>query len=341
MDRTGTDFSDLPFISTDLPGLGGRIKARPEDFQVEEIPLYEPAGDGPHLYLTLRRSGLTTRQVVEDLAGRFGVSVGAVGYAGLKDKEAVTTQTFSLETSLGEDEARDRAADEKWEILTVARHRNKLKVGHLLGNRFTVVLRDQTGGLDQARAIAGRLRESGLPNYFGPQRFGQSGGNAADGLEILRSGRKAGRGWRDKFMLSALQSFIYNHYLALRIRRGLFETILTGDVCKKYATGGLFVSEDGNIETERLRAGELSHTGPIFGSKMKAAAGPAGELEAEALAELNLSPAEAARAGAGDRRLSRLLIPELAVSEVEGGLSFCFALPKGAYATSVMREFIK
>lgn len=308
---------------------------------MEEIPLYEPFGDGPHIYLTLRRSGLTTRQMVDDLALRFGLSAGAIGYAGLKDKDAVTTQTFSLESPLNDQEVVAKTANAIWEVLAVSRHRNKLKVGHLLGNRFVVVLRGPAGDLNQAQAIAERLRSGGVPNYFGPQRFGQGGDNAAAGLELLRSGRKPGRNWRDKFLLSALQSLIFNHYLALRLKRGLFETVLTGDVCKKYATGGLFVSEDGAVETERLRAGELSHTGPIFGAKMKAALGWAAKLEAEALAELELSPVEAVRAGAGDRRLGRLLIPDLAVNEVEEGLSFTFALPKGAYATSVMREFIK
>lgn len=308
---------------------------------MEEIPLYEPSGDGPHLYLTLRRSGLTTRQVVDELARRFGLLAGAIGYAGLKDKEAVTTQTFSLESPLGDQDVAVKTADAPWEVLAVGRHRNKLKVGHLLGNRFVVVLRGPEGDLDQALTIAERLRSGGVPNYFGPQRFGQEGDNAAVGLDLLRSGRKPGRNWRNKFLLSALQSLIFNHYLALRLKRGLFETVLTGDVCKKYATGGLFVSEDGVVETERLRAGELSHTGPIFGAKMKAALGPAADLEAEALAELELCPVEAARAGAGDRRLGRLLIPDLTVNEAEGGLSFSFALPKGAYATSVMREFIK
>lgn len=334
------DFDGLPYISSDLPGLGGRIKDSAEDFRVEELPLYEPSGDGPHIYLTLRRSGLTTRQVAEELARRFGVSTGAVGYAGLKDKEAVTTQTFSLESNLDPKIVEVKAGGD-WEILAISRHRNKLKVGHLLGNRFVIVLREPEGGLNQALTIAERLRVAGVPNYFGPQRFGQAGDNAANGLKLLKAGRRPGRDWHDKFLLSALQSLIYNYYLALRLKRGLFETVLTGDICKKYATGGLFVSEDGSLETERLRAGELSHAGPIFGAKMKAAVGPAAELEAGALADLCLTPVEAGRAGTGDRRLNRLLIPDLTVAEVEGGLVFSFTLPKGAYATSVMREFIK
>lgn len=331
---------NLPYLSADLPGLGGRIKARPEHFVVEEIPLYEASGQGPHLYLTIRRAGLTTRQVVEDLARRFKLPSAAVGYAGLKDKQAVTVQTFSLPLASAEEEVRRLGEGAPWEIVSVSRHQNKLKVGHLLGNRFTIVLSEARGGPAEAGAIAERLKVSGVPNYFGEQRFGEAGDNPAEALKLLRSGGKA-RGWRDKFLMSALQSFIYNYYLSLRIERGLFRTVLTGDVCKKYATGGLFTSEDGAVETGRLEAGELSHTGPIFGSKMMPAKGAAAELEAGALAGLELSLDEAARTGSGDRRANRLLIPDLTAAEGEEGLVFTFSLPKGAYATSVMREFMR
>ena len=329
---------DLPYLSGDLPGVGGIIKATAAHFVVDELPLYEASGQGPHLYLTLRRTGLTTRQVVDDLARRFKQPAGGIGYAGLKDKWAVTTQTFSLPVAMEEAEARALCEGAPWEVLAVSRHQNKLKVGHLLGNRFTVVLSQPTGTLAQAQAIIDRLRATGLPNYFGEQRFGEAGDNPEEALKLLQKDQKA-RGWRDKFLMSALQSLIFNYYLTLRINRGLFQTVLTGDVCKKYATGGLFTSEDGEVETERLRAGELTFTGPLFGSKVTRAKGPAGELEDEALAGLGLSEEQAARTGVGDRRAGRLLIPDLAASEHEDGLVFTFALPKGAYATTVMREF--
>ncbi len=166
---------NLPYVSHDLPGLGGRIKARPEHFAVEEIPLYEASGAGPHLYLTLRRLGLTTREVVDKLAARYGHPAAAVGYASLKDKDALTTQTFSLPVDLSEKEARAIAQDGPWELLAVGRHQNKLKVGHLLGNRFTIVLSGAEKGLPEARAIVERLKSVGVLNYFGEQRFGRGG----------------------------------------------------------------------------------------------------------------------------------------------------------------------
>lgn len=331
---------DQPYLSGDLPAVGGKIKAEAAHFVVEELPLYEASGQGPHLYLTLRRTGLTTRQVVDELSRRFKQPAGAIGYAGLKDKWAVTTQTFSLPVALGEAEVLSLCEGAPWEMVAVSRHQNKLKVGHLLGNRFTVVLSGPTGSLAEAQAIIDRLLETGLPNYFGEQRFGEAGDNPEEALKLLQKDQKA-RGWRDKFLMSALQSFIFNYYLSLRIKRGLFQKILTGDICKKYATGGLFTSEDGQVETERLKVGELTFTGPLFGSKVMRAKGEAGELESEALAGLGLSEEEAARTGVGDRRAGRLLIPDLAVFEHDAGLVFTFALPKGAYATTVMREFMR
>ena len=337
---TESGIADLPFITADLAGVGGGIKEKAEHFVVEEIPLYEPDGQGPHVYLTLKRAGLTTREVVDELAAGFEIAARDIGYAGLKDKQAISTQTFSLPVSLSDDEIMARLRNPAWGVVSVSRHKNKLKVGHLLGNRFTIVLSGSNGDIDQALAIAEHLKTAGVPNYFGEQRFGKDGDNMAAGLKLLKSGRRP-KNWRDKFLLSALQSFIYNHYLALRIKGGLFSTVLTGDVCKKHATGGLFVSENGQVETERLRAGELTHTGPIFGSKMKRALDTAGELESRALSEIDLTEDEAAKTGLGDRRANRLLVNELTVDKGADGLVFSFALPKGAYATSVMREFIK
>lgn len=325
-------------LAADLPGVGGKLKDRPEHFVVEEIPLYQAQGEGPHLYLTLRRAGLTTRQVVDELARRYGQPGDSIGYAGLKDKEAVTIQTFSLALAVSEGEARRLSEGAPWELIAVNRHQNKLKVGHLLGNRFTIILSEPHGSLDQALAIVARLQETGVPNYFGQQRFGRDGDNFAAGLDFLKSGRKP-RSWRDKFLLSALQSFVYNFYLSRRIDQGLFLKVVGGDICKKYATGGLFTSEDGEAETARLTAGELSHTGPIFGAKMMKPLGEAAEMERQALAELDLTAEELARAGVGDRRQNRLLIPDLQISPHEEGLRLSFSLPKGAYATTVLQEF--
>lgn len=340
--------TELPYITADLEGLGGRLKASPADFKVEELPLYQPEGQGPHVYIRLGRAGLGTRETAAWLAALFKTDLVNIGYAGLKDKNALTFQDFSLLTALSPNQAA-AAVNQAGGGLTAAplgRHRNKLKVGHLLGNRFTIVLRGlkepAAQALPRARELAGRLKNLGLPNYFGPQRFGYDGGNAAEARSLLaRQGQK--RGWRDKFLCSALQSAIYNAYLAARIRRGAFMEIHPGDICKKLATGGLFTAADGPGETKRLRAGEITSTGPIFGRKMKAAAGEPGLWEEAALAEEGLSLAAARALGTGDRRPNRIIPDGLQLAEgpAEDSLIFKFSLPKGSYATVLMREFIK
>ena len=333
---------ELAYIN-EGPGLGGQLKQSPQHFVVEEIPLYEASGHGPHLYLSLRRKGLTTRQVVELLAKLFKLSSGDIGYAGLKDKNALTTQFFSLPLDVQLDaEVPKILQDTPLELLLQGRHQNKLKVGHLIGNRFTLILTEAHGSLEEALALAEILKEKGVPNYFGPQRFGHDGDNFEIGLKILKAGKKA-RSFQDKFLLSSLQAFIYNHYLTARVRQNIFDKIILGDICKKYQTGGLFVSEDDAVESSRLANGEITHTGPIFGQKMKLCQHAAYDFEMAALSCLGISFEDMKNAGVGDRRPNRLLLHDLKVDTTpqSGELKFTFSLPKGAYATTVMREFIK
>jgi tRNA pseudouridine13 synthase len=333
----------LPLITPELPGIGGRIKAEPAHFRVEELPLYQPSGQGAHLYLRLERSGLTTRQAVERLAAEFGVRAGEIGYAGLKDKQAVTVQSFSLPAAgLEPGAAARRAQGLGFAVHGAALHGNKLKRGHLLGNRFRVLISgvapDAACG---AQAIARAVAQRGLPNFFGPQRFGAEGDNAEAGRQALL-GRGPRQKWLRKLALSACQSELFNRWLARRMARGEFATLLSGDVAKKTDTGGIFVVEDAAAEQPRLEAGEITYTGPMFGAKMRAAQGPAGEHESAILAEEGLEPALFKRAGlAGARRPARLLVGEMALEPAAEGLWLGFVLPKGAYATTLLREFTK
>ena len=184
---------DLPFYTADLPGIGGRLKAHLEDFFVEELPRYAPSGQGSHCYISVEKRGISTLQAVNLLARALGRRAIDIGYAGLKDTRAVARQTFSVE---GETEARLRALElPHMRILQVARHQNKLQIGHLAGNRFTIKIRhpdwDKPGGAvsgaeAQTRAVLDRLERSGVPNFFGPQRFGQRGNNHELGRVLLR-----------------------------------------------------------------------------------------------------------------------------------------------------------
>lgn len=337
----------LPTITPDLPGIGGTLKQTPEHFVVEEIPLYEASGDGDHLYVNLTRRGWNTRDVVTALARIFGLHADDIGFAGLKDRQALTTQTFSLLRVPAEDAAIRIGAELPFQVNWVSRHRNKLRTGHLLGNRFAVFVAGVApDALPRAEAIAAALRTRGLPNFFGVQRFGQDGDNALRGREALL-GRGPRQRWLRRFLISAFQSDLFNRYLVQRINLGAFDHLLAGDVAKKHGTGGLFVVEDLEREQPRFQAGEISFTGPLFGAKMKAAAAEAAALEADIWAQAAVPLQAFKKADVdGGRRLGRLLLEQIeldasALLAANGGLWLRFTLPKGAYATVVLREFMK
>ena len=180
----------LPFLTEDYPGTGGRIKAEPEDFVVEEIPLYEPGGEGQHVYVGLEKQGLSTYQAISAIARRLGIPTRGIGYAGLKDARAVTRQTISID---GVEPARVEALDLPGiKILWVDRHRNKLKMGHLAGNRFTIRVRDVDNEAQaKAEAVLDELGRRGVPNYFGEQRFGMRRNTHRLGWAMLRGDANA------------------------------------------------------------------------------------------------------------------------------------------------------
>lgn len=336
--------TELPFVSAGLAGIGGSLKEEPEHFVVEEIPLYTPQGSGDHIYLRVRRKGWNTRDLQKSLAGLFGMPPTGVGYAGLKDKNALATQTFSLNLKdLDPEQAAEQVrAELPVEVLEAGRHANKLKTGHLLGNSFHILVSGAAPDAgEKARAIARVLAEKGVANYFGEQRFGMRGDNAAQGREIL-NGKGPRKKWLRKLLLSAWQSELFNAWLAARIQDGLFEKLLSGDVAKKTDTGGMFEVEDLERESARFEQGEISYTGPIYGYKMRKALDQAGERESQLLSAEGVDKEMMAKAGLkGTRRPARLMVDGLEMEETPQGMLFSFALPKGSYATALLREFMK
>jgi len=372
---TPPDLSQLlPFATAGLPGIGGSLRASLDAFVVEELPLYEPSGEGPHLYVRFTKENLTTREVKEGLERLFGLPSGSVGYAGLKDKAARTTQTVSIPVNVASPGMEEQMAQRITEALPIQvhwakLHRNKLKVGHLLGNRFQIVVADIAlplpEALARAEAIAQELRRLGVPNYFGPQRFGGHGDNAQVGYELLIGKKRLRDQWLRRFLISGYQSYLSNRVLALRLQRGAYAQLLAGDIAKKHATGGIFDVEDLAAEQPRFEAQEISFTLPMFGTKMRRAHAEAAALEAEVEAETGITDAQwkAARIE-GTRRIGRLLLPDLSVepysysigsADTHGdgsashrpdaversAVQFSFTLPKGGFATSVLREFMK
>jgi tRNA pseudouridine13 synthase len=325
-----------------MPGTGGELVASPEHFVVEELSLYEPCGAGEHVHLTIRREGWTTRDVQRALAAAFDLRERDVGCAGQKDKAARATQAFSLPIPAGsaEEIAARAAAATGFEVLSAGRHVNKLRRGHLAGNRFAILLAGVgAGALERARGIAARLADLGAPNFFGPQRLGPGGRNARRGRKRL--GERAGS-WIARMELSAWQSELFNTWLAERMRRFGLDAILVGDVARKEATGGLFEVEDTAAERPRAARREISATGPIYGSRMRWATGDPGDLERDILAASGIETAALARSRLpGSRRPARVFPSELAIEPAAEGLRLRFRLPKGAFATVVAREFTK
>ncbi|WP_261663914.1 tRNA pseudouridine(13) synthase TruD [Deinococcus sp. Marseille-Q6407] len=318
-------------------GTGGQLRRELADFQVEELPLYPPSDEGEHLMIHLRKSDHTTAHVIRELSRQLRVKDRDIGSAGQKDRHAVTTQWLSLPAAA---ESRlPHFALEGVEILETARHTSKLGLGHLQGNRFRVQVRGAPGTAEQAAARLRELEVQGIPNYFGPQRFGLGGLNATEGVRVLR-GESAIRDPRLKrFLVSSLQSSVFNAYLSLRLERGLFDRLLVGDRAKKHTTGGEFWVDD-PAESERAERGEVSALGNLFGKKSKPLRAAGGELEQAALDRLGLDPAELT-ALRGDLRLTRVFFLEAPQLTPEpDGYTVQFALPRGSFATAVLHELM-
>jgi len=336
----------LPFVTADLPGSGGRIKAAPEDFRVEEQPAYLPQGSGPHLWLLAEKRGLTTRDLARALARALSVQEREVGYAGQKDKAAVTRQWLSLPVARDPDPA--ALCGEGWRVLSASRHQNKLRLGHARGNRFEVAVRGGDPG--RARAAARALGARGLANFFGPQRFGAEGRNAAIGKALL-TGRGdvpgAAQALRDRFLrrlcISAWQSELFNQWLAERLADGLLDRALQGDVMKKLQSGGVFVCQDPAADGPRVAAFEISPAGPLFGHRLREAEGPAREREERLLVASGVTAADLRRGGGeaeGTRRPGRLPVA-VEIEPLSDGYWARFELPSGSYATVVVGELTK
>lgn len=333
-----------PLLTPDLPGCGGTIRARDEDFEVEEVPSYEPSGAGDHLFLWVEKRGLAPEFFARRIAQKLNISPGAVGTAGLKDRHAVTRQWVSVPKECEPNVA--RLDGDGVRVLKTGRHENKLKPGHLRGNRFRILVRDpDRGATDAVAAALDRIRTQGLPNFYGPQRFGHDGGTVDLGLKCLagQAPRRI-RPFLYRFALSAVQSLLFNDYLARRMRDGLYRTVLDGDVMAKWPAGGLFVAADVAAEQARFDAKETVTAGPMFGKKTFPAGGPAAAREAEVLRENDLSIDSFGGFGKlvlGTRRHNLVYLDDLAAGWEPDGLRLSFTLPAGCYATVLLREVMK
>ena len=346
-----------------------RIKAEPEDFVVEELPLYEPGGSGTHTYFWIEKRGLNSHDAVRRIAEVLGKRAADGGLAGLKDARAVSRQWISFEHVK---EGLDKAAaiqDEKLRVLKVSSHGNKLKMGHLRGNRFIIRLRPiadcglqiaywQQPVLDRAIIVFETLSRKGIPNYFGEQRFGRGGNNAALGKLLVQgdvpgfeaAAKAAGVRFQDRklrnLLVNAFQSELFNQILSRRMPD--IGRIEAGDLACLHRNGAVFAvatAEDAQREQPRADAFEISPSGPLFGEKSILAEGRPGEIERDVLAASEVKAADFSRREAerqpGARRSLRIAFlepPE--TSRDESGILLRFALPSGAYATVVLNEIM-
>jgi tRNA pseudouridine13 synthase len=341
--------SNLPYLTSPDLKIAGRLKTECADFVVEEVPAYEPSGEGEHLYLWMEKTDRSAEQLIAHIARTLKMRRDDVGMAGLKDRFAVTRQWVSVPVKYAPNVVH---LDSQWfKVLKQVRHRNKLHTGHTRGNRFDLLLRDVVENAEEtARTIAQAIEHSGVPNYFGEQRFGIADETLNLGLELL-AGKKTAQDIpiaRRKFLvrlaISAVQSAVFNEVLARRIEAGTVHTVREGDVMQVRASGGCFVVEDVAREQERLDRREISPTGPLFGLKLLAARGIPLEEEMSALAAFDLHPESFAgfsRVAAGARRALLTWPQDLEILPDPLGLRVKMQLPPGVYATTVLREFMK
>jgi tRNA pseudouridine13 synthase len=312
-------------------GAGGAWKQSPEDFEVVEIPLVAPTGEGEHQWLRVRKIGLTTLDVVGALSRASGVRPDAVGYSGLKDRLATTTQDFTI---LGGEPV--TALPEGMTILATGRTTRRLRVGQLRGNHFTIHVRG--GDATIATERIARLRDTGMPNYYGVQRVG--GDAPLEGRAILRGGGPRLRFDQLKFALSAWQSELFNRVLAERGPRRL-----SGDLVIDRADA--LGPDDGDPDPSDPDAGTRVDTrglptGPMFGPRMRWPEGEARALEEAVLAAERLPPGALERFGKltqGTRRALWVAV-EADVEPTPAGFRLRFMLPAGSYATVLLEEVL-
>ena len=319
--------------------MSGRIRVHAEDFVVDEIPLFEPAGEGDHVMLLIRKRGLNTREVAGRLARQAGVPIREVGFAGLKDRVAVTTQWFSLH--LPDDTGMDWEAldGDDLQVLARRRHRWKLQRGDLKGNRFRLLVRELAGDEARLASLLEAIRRNGVPNYFGEQRFGRDCANLVRAQSMF-----AGEYIRDRHLrglyLSAARSFLFNMVLSRRVELACWDAPLPGDALMLADSGVLSATGADNPDTTRRVAnGELHPTGPLWGKGFVPVSGEAARLEREILAAFSGWRKGLERAGMKHQRRPLRVIPgDLQAARNDDSLTLSFSLPAGAYATAVLRE---
>jgi len=324
---TDAQYTTLPQWPTAYPasGASATLKGLNEDFIVTELPLQQPCGEGEHLWLDVEKNGANTAFVAQQLANAAGVQEWDVGYAGLKDRYAITRQWFSIYLpngkAKGETPDLTQLQHPEFKVLSQTRHVKKLRRGDLQGNRFRILLRDVTGDRDAIEANLRAVASQGVPNYFGAQRFGFEGGNVTQGQAMLAREIRVRNPKKKGLYLSAVRSFVFNEVLALRIQQGLWGQTLPGDVMDEAGWP----------------------TGPLWGRGRVSTTAQAQVLE-NGVAERHASLCDGMEHAGLDQERRSLVASPVDMSwewPQADQLLLAFALPAGNYATSVLNEILR
>ena len=350
------------FYSLAHSSIDFHFKQTPRDFVVEEIPLYEFSGEGGHLILFIRKKNLATTEMIGQIARYLGIKNKEIGYAGLKDKHAMTKQYISLPKK--HEESLENFNVEGIKILSKTYHNNKLRIGHLKGNRFYIKVKKvnptSAAKIDEALKNIGK---AGMPNFFGYQRFGNDGDNHILGEKLAKGEAKERNPRVKKLLINAYQSHLFNLWLSRRLEINSLvssfqveelETLLnlpndavtkmktqkhpfkllSGDVMEHYPYGKLFEFEEDEKDLLRFDAREISVTGLLCGKKVKMATALAGEIEKDFDDTINAD---------GARRFAWVYPTEIEgrFNQVEAQYEMNFTLPKGSYATVLIEEIAK
>ena len=331
--------SELPFAHGGAP-LRGRLRVELEDFFVDEQLGFEASGSGEHWLVHVEKRGANTGFVAKQLANVAGVSERDVGYAGMKDRHAVTRQSFSVLAKKGRETDWAQCAIEGVSVLSAQRHARKVQRGALRGNAFVIRLRGVDGDRDLAAQRIAAIAAEGVPNYFGEQRFGHGGGNVDKALAMF-AGRRVERAERS-ILLSAARSEIFNAVLAARVADGSWQRALDGDVFQLDGRSAIFGPEAPSDELrERVARGDIHPTGPMFGRGELRSTEAVRALESAVFEQFPELCAGLAAAGLDhERRALRLPARDFRCDWDGDTLIARFTLPAGAYATTVLRELV-
>jgi tRNA pseudouridine13 synthase len=322
--------------------LAARIRSTPEDFRVEEVLGFEADGEGPHVMLKVEKREANTHWVAAQLARHAGIPAREVGYAGLKDRHAVTVQSFTLNL--------DRKPEPDWsplagsgiKVLESKRHRRKLKTGSLEGNRFRLVLREFDGSAASLRPKLEAIKSRGVPNYFGVQRFGRGAANIEKAEAALAGKLRIHDRRLFSLLLSAARSLVFNDVLSERVRLGSWDELMPGEVLMLDGSRSVFKAEPGDAAlAARLASGDVHPTGPLWGKGEPMVSGEVQALESGVAARHPDITKGLERIGMERARRSlRLPVRDFAWHEEGDTLTLEFFLPAGAYATTVLRELV-